>query len=216
MHHRSLQNAWNRHRSQTTDRPHLNTRLDRGRAVPSSRFRSRSLVPALCGLSLFGTLAAYASSPAVARATSATTVATPTTVARSSGVIDEFAVVDGTRMHIRCVGSGAPTVVLIAGFNDGGDNWGSIEAPIAQGARVCSSARFGTGTSDAPPAVQTFTSQATQLRTALESVGEPGPYVVVGHSYGGAEAVAFASMFASDVSGLLRRRRCRQWRGDVA
>ena len=130
-----------------------------------------------------------------------------TTVARSSAVVDEFATVDGARMHIRCVGSGATTVVLIGGFNDGGDNWGAIEAPLAQDARVCSSARLGTGTSDPPTAVQTFTSQATQLRAALESVGEPGPYVLAGHSFGGAEAVAFASMFPDSVSGLRADRR---------
>ena len=138
-----------------------------------------------------------------------TTVATnapvgaPTVAARSTAVVDEFAIVDGARMHIRCVGNGATTVVLIGGFNDGGDNWGTIEAPLAEDARVCSSARLGTGTSDPAPAVQTFTSQATQLRAALESAGEPGPYVLVGHSFGGAEAVAFASMFPDRVSGLL-------------
>jgi pimeloyl-ACP methyl ester carboxylesterase len=51
--------------------------------------------------------------------------------------------------------------------------------------------------------VQTFTSQAGDLRSALQSLDEPGPYVVVGHSFGGAEAVAFASMFPDQVSGLL-------------
>jgi pimeloyl-ACP methyl ester carboxylesterase len=107
-------------------------------------------------------------------------------------------------MHVRCVGSGAATVVLIAGFGDGGNNWGPIEGPITQGgARVCSYARFGTGTSDAPPDVQTFRSQATDLHTALDALGETGPYVVVGHSFGGAEAVAFASMFPSEVRGLM-------------
>ena len=81
--------------------------------------------------------------------------------------------------------------------------WGSIEAPIAQDARVCSYDRFGTGTSDPPSTVQTFTSQAGDLRTALQTLDEPGPYVVVGHSFGGAEAVAFASMYPNDVAGLL-------------
>jgi pimeloyl-ACP methyl ester carboxylesterase len=106
-------------------------------------------------------------------------------------------------MHIRCVGAGETTVVLIGGFNDDGANWGAIEAPLTRDARVCSSARLGTGTSDPPSSVQTFTTQATQLRAALESVGEPGPYVLAGHSFGGAEAVAFASMFPDRVSGLL-------------
>ena len=98
---------------------------------------------------------------------------------------------------------GTVTVLLIAGFGDGGDNWGSIEGPVAQDARVCSSARFGTGTSDPPATVQTFRSQAADLHQALGSIGEPGPYVVVGHSFGGAEAVTFASMFGDEVAGLL-------------
>jgi pimeloyl-ACP methyl ester carboxylesterase len=63
-------------------------------------------------------------------------------------------------MHIRCVGAGPTTVLLIAGWGDGGTNWGAIEPAIAERARVCSYARFGTGTSDAPSTIQTFTTQA--------------------------------------------------------
>ena len=36
-----------------------------------------------------------------------------------------------------------------------------------------------------------------------ETAGEPGPYVVVGHSFGGSEAVTFAAMFPTEVRGLL-------------
>jgi pimeloyl-ACP methyl ester carboxylesterase len=130
-------------------------------------------------------------------------MAAEATIARPTGLVDQFAIVAGSHMHVRCVGSGATTVILIAGFNGSGAIWGSIEAPIAEDARVCSYDRFGTGTSDPPTTVQTFTSQASDLRSALQSLGEPGPYVVVGHSFGGAEGVAFASMFPDQVSGLL-------------
>ena len=34
-------------------------------------------------------------------------------------------------------------------------------------------------------------------------MGEVGPYLAVGHSFGGAEAVAFASAFADEVTGLV-------------
>lgn len=132
-----------------------------------------------------------------------TTMAPPATVTRPSMLVDQFATVAGSRMHVRCVGSGATTVILIAGFGGSAEIWGAIETPIAMDARVCSYDRFGTGVSDPPATAQTFTSQAADLRTALRSLGEPGPYVVVGHSFGGAEAVAFASMFPGDVSGLL-------------
>ena len=138
-----------------------------------------------------------------ATASAPVSVATPPTVARPSADVDELVTVDGAKLHVRCVGSGATTVVLIAGFGDAGDNWSAIEAPLADHARVCSYAHFGTGTSDPPPAVQTFTSRAAQLRSVLRDLGDDGPFVVAGHSYGGAEAVAFASMFPDEVNGLI-------------
>ena len=39
-------------------------------------------------------------------------------------------------IHIRNVAVGPATVVFIGGFG-AGDSWGSIEAPVAQYARMC-------------------------------------------------------------------------------
>jgi pimeloyl-ACP methyl ester carboxylesterase len=127
----------------------------------------------------------------------------PTPDPGTSGVIDELVEVGGARLHIRCSGAGDTTVVLIAGLGDGGDNWGAIEPAVAQSARVCSYAHFGAGTSDPPPGPQTFSTRANDLHALLAAAGEPGPYLLVGHSFGGAEAVMFASMFPADVTGVL-------------
>ena len=86
----------------------------------------------------------------------------PPTV-RPTGTVDELVRVGDGRLHVRCVGAGATTVLLISGFNDGGDSWGEIEPALSQQARVCSYARFGTGTSDPPTRTQTF---ATSARTS--------------------------------------------------
>jgi len=94
-------------------------------------------------------------------------------------------------------------VLLLAGWDDAGDKWGDIEPAISGRARVCSYSRFGTGESDAPPSTQTFATQATDLHELLDAAGEPGPYVLVGHSFGGAEAVTFASKYPDEVTGLL-------------
>ena len=96
-----------------------------------------------------------------------------------------------------------PTVVLIAGFNDGGDNWGAVEPAISRETRVCSYARFGTGASDPPTTPQTFATAARDLHALLSEIGETGPYVVVGHSYGGAQAVTFAARYPDEVDGLV-------------
>jgi pimeloyl-ACP methyl ester carboxylesterase len=94
-------------------------------------------------------------------------------------------------------------VLLISGNEVGDENWGNVEPDLAAHGRVCSYARPGTGASDPAVSTQTFTTQATQLSALLATIGEPGPYVVVGHSFGGAEAVTFASRYADQVTGLV-------------
>jgi pimeloyl-ACP methyl ester carboxylesterase len=125
--------------------------------------------------------------------------------ARPTKPIDRLVAVgdSGARMHLSCSGSGARTVVILPGFGDDGESWGAVTPVVSEAARVCTYARFGLGTSDAPPATQTFATEADDLHDLLQAAGEPGPYVVVGHSFGGAEAVSFAHRFASEVTGVL-------------
>ena len=94
-------------------------------------------------------------------------------------------------------------MLLIAGFGDGGTNWGLVTSSLIPTARVCSFAQLGTGRSDPPRATQTFSSRAEDLQALLGKIGEVGPYVLVGHSFGGAQAVTFASMFPADVTGVV-------------
>ena len=138
-----------------------------------------------------------------ARDSTTSTTAPSTTVARPTTLVDELVPVHGARLHVHCDGAGPTTVVLIAGFGGGRDSWAAIEPTLSQTTRVCSYDRFGTGTSDAPSTPQTFATQAADLHTLLQSAGEPGPYVIVGHSFGGPEAVTFASKFPTEVRGLL-------------
>jgi pimeloyl-ACP methyl ester carboxylesterase len=128
---------------------------------------------------------------------------TSTSPARPSELVDELVPVHGARLHVRCVGSGPSTIVLIPGFGDTGGNWREVEPTLSAGSRVCSYDRFGNATSDAPPRTQTFASQAKDLRNLLRTIKEPGPYVLVGHSFGGAEAVTFAKRYPKGVRGLL-------------
>jgi pimeloyl-ACP methyl ester carboxylesterase len=156
----------------------------------------------------FAVVLASAALPLSASAAVAAGDSTPSTrdeaeVVRPSGVVDELVLVHGARLHVRCVGSGPVTVLLLAGFEDTGGSWGAIEPTLSESSRVCSYDRFGDGTSDPPPRPQTFASQAKDLRKLLRAVKEPGPYVLVGHSFGGAEAVTFSKLFAKDVRGLL-------------
>jgi pimeloyl-ACP methyl ester carboxylesterase len=132
------------------------------------------------------------------------TVPTTLAVERPTAPVDEVFEVDGVGFHLHCDGQGDTTVVLIAGWGGGGDeSWSAVQPALAERSRVCTYDRPGTGTNDAPASDQTFESQAADLRTLLETAGEPGPYVVVGHSFGGAEAVTFASQSEAEVTGLV-------------
>jgi pimeloyl-ACP methyl ester carboxylesterase len=126
-----------------------------------------------------------------------------TPVARPMTAVDELVAVNGARMHVRCSGSGSVTAVLIAGFETSSDIWSAVTPTAAQQTRVCSYDRYGTGTSDSARVSQTFADQANDLHAALSSLGEIGPYLVVGHSFGGPEAVTFAATFRAEVMGLL-------------
>ncbi len=155
----------------------------------------------LIGIGLVGSTAACGTDPAPSPPPAASPASTSTVPA--SETVDQLVRVGDGRLHVRCVGGGATTVLLIAGFNDGGDNWGEIEPSLARQARVCSYARFGTGASDPPTRTQTFASSAQTLHALLTAIGQRGPYVVVGHSYGGGEAVTFASRYRPEVVGLV-------------
>ena len=158
------------------------------------------------------TVAAATSTSDVPTATTAatstsTTSPVPTTtgataVPRPTATIDQLVGAAGSRVHVRCVGHGDTTVLLIAGFGGDTSGWVKVEPAIATQARVCSYDRLGTGTSDAATSAATFNTQAADLHALLSTIGEPGPYVVVGHSFGGAEAVTFASHFSDEVTGL--------------
>jgi pimeloyl-ACP methyl ester carboxylesterase len=134
----------------------------------------------------------------------ATRTSTTTSIERPTRPVDATFDVDGVGFHLHCTGAGDTTVLLIAGWDGGGDeNWSAVQPPLAEQARVCTYDRPGTGTSGRPTTDQTFETQAADLSALLQIAGEPGPYVVVGHSFGGAEAVTFASRSEGEVTGLM-------------
>ena len=196
----------------TTPLRHRTAQLSSDQPRRSGRFGLVLLTTALLAATACGTDSRSASgSPATtstaADATTTTPVAPPTTtvplIARPTATIDEHVDIRGVRVHVRCVGHGDTTVLLIAGFGGDSNSWASIEPSIADGARVCSYDRPGTGTSDPAASNATFTTQARELRALLDTIGEPGPYVAVGHSFGGAVAITFASLFTDEVTGLV-------------
>jgi pimeloyl-ACP methyl ester carboxylesterase len=98
---------------------------------------------------------------------------------------------------------GEPAVVLVGGLGDGLETWNLVQPAVAQFARVVTYDRAGLGQSDPDNAPATPQREATQLHTLLQNAGIKPPYVLVGHSIGGAYVRMFAGLYPGEVGGLV-------------
>ena len=111
----------------------------------------------------------------------------------------------GHALHLHVMGEehSGPTVVLEAGATGFSIQWAWIQPEIAEFARVVSYDRAGLGWSEESGRPRDAVEVATQLRTALANAGIEGPYVLVGHSYGGLYIREFAELYRDDVHGMV-------------
>lgn len=138
-----------------------------------------------------------------------------------AGLVD---IGDGRHIYLECQGSGSPTVVLEAGFRTRADVWSDDlvqpESPrmmalpgIAQFTRVCAYDRPGTATvlddglhpSRSDPAAMPRNAELSvaELHALLQAAEIPGPYVLVGHSYGGMLVRLYAAEYPDEVAGMV-------------
>lgn len=111
--------------------------------------------------------------------------------------------VGGFKMHIDCAGEGTPAVILDSGLGDTYVSWRKVQPQIAKFTRVCSYDRAGLGYSE--PSSQPRTSKviAGELHALLQAAGIAPPYVLVGHSIGGYNVQLYASLYRSEVAGIV-------------
>ena len=110
----------------------------------------------------------------------------------------------GFRLHLHEAGAGdGPVVVLEAGIAASSLSWSLVHPEVAKFARVIRYDRAGLGWSDAAPGPRTAAKSAEELAALLENAGIRGPYVLVGHSFGGYVARIFAANFPGRVAGLV-------------
>jgi pimeloyl-ACP methyl ester carboxylesterase len=131
----------------------------------------------------------------------------------------------GHELYLRCAGTGSPTVILESGIHDSSDTWTltdttppvvpspSVFDGVAQYTHVCMYDRPGTIRYTNPPAIttrstpvkmpRTLQSMASDLHSLLKHAGIPGPYLLVGHSFGGLIVRLFAQTHPSETAGLV-------------
>ena len=111
--------------------------------------------------------------------------------------------VGGYRLHIQCVGTGSPTVVLDAGLGGSSLDWSIVQPELGRTTRVCAYDRAGMGWSERSPYPRTPRQIADELHTLLTNAGIAGPYVLVGHSLAGKNVRLFALEHPEQVVGMV-------------
>jgi len=109
----------------------------------------------------------------------------------------------GYNIHLHATGTGGPTVILDAGLGCSALSWSLVQSEIARFTHVVSFDRPGNGWSDESPLPRTSQNIVTELHTALEKAGIAGPYIFVGHSFGGIDAQLFANLFPNQTLGVI-------------
>jgi len=120
-----------------------------------------------------------------------------------AGAVD----IGGRALFLNCAGEGTPTVVIDHGQWGSGAYMEQLQYALSRDTRVCVYDRVGMGRSD-PPATplttpQTAADVVSDLHALLDAADVPGPYVLVGHSAGGAFVQLYARTHPEEVIGVV-------------
>ena len=113
--------------------------------------------------------------------------------------------VGGHRLHLWCVGHGAPTVVFDSGLGGTAFDWYAVLRDVSGFTTACAYDRAGMGYSDAGPSPRTSRRIAGELAELVRLSETKLPVVLVGWSYGGLFIRVYAAEHESQVAG------CSSW-----
>jgi pimeloyl-ACP methyl ester carboxylesterase len=111
--------------------------------------------------------------------------------------------VGGYRLNVAELGRAAPAVVFVSGLGEDHDSWSKVQAPVAEFARTLAYDRGGLGRSDPTDRPRDVASLAAELHALLGAARLAPPYVMVGHSLGGAIVRVYAARHPGEIAGLV-------------
>jgi pimeloyl-ACP methyl ester carboxylesterase len=135
---------------------------------------------------------------------------TTTAVARVSitnpsheSIAANIVLIEGRRVAFERSGSGTPIVILETGLGAESVEWARVQLELEKSATVLRYDRAGRGASERAPTPRVASQMVDDLRKLLDATETSGPYVLVGHSFGGLLMRLFAQRFRPEVVGLV-------------
>jgi len=106
-------------------------------------------------------------------------------------------------MYIDCLGNKSPTILIDVGIAGSSASWYKIAQTLSNNVRTCLYDRAGYGWSDPGRGERTTATIVHELNLLINKAEIPGPFVLVGHSFGGFTARYLAARFPKNVVGLV-------------
>jgi pimeloyl-ACP methyl ester carboxylesterase len=107
------------------------------------------------------------------------------------------------KLHIHCTGTGNPTVVVENGGAAFSFDWALVQSEVGRFTRICTYDRAGYAWSDPGPEFDTLDQATQDLHLLLTNADVRGPYVMVGHSFGGLLIRFYQAKYPTDVVGMV-------------
>jgi pimeloyl-ACP methyl ester carboxylesterase len=111
--------------------------------------------------------------------------------------------VNGLQMHLYCTGDGSPTIILDSGLGGPGFMWELVQNELSKTYRVCSYDRAGLGWSQVSKVPRTTQNIVLELHDLLQAASEKGPFILIGHSFGGFTVRVFTKQYPKEVKGII-------------
>jgi pimeloyl-ACP methyl ester carboxylesterase len=114
--------------------------------------------------------------------------------------------IGGRSLHTVCAGpkTDSPTVIFESGAFGFSADWAAVQGRLAEeGVRSCAYDRAGLGRSDPGPKPRDGLAVVSDFEALLARAGEPGPYILVGHSMAGLYVRLYAARNPGQVKGVV-------------